>query len=68
MNKTRNEPMSEARLYGTQLRYVSKRRIRTLRARAKREGIPLHWRPFGQFYSWLRPVPLCWKTDACRVQ
>lgn len=29
----------------TQLRYVSKRRIRTLRARHRARGEPFHWRP-----------------------
>ena len=59
MNKPRNEDITIAVEYGTQLRYVSKRRLRKLRAKAKRRHELLNFRrssPWFPFCSWLRPV------------
>lgn len=61
MNKPKNESLREAVLYGTQLRYIGKRRLRKLNARAKRRGSFVDHRIYNdingsEFYSWLRPL------------
>lgn len=61
MNKPANEALQESALHGTQLRYVSRRRLRKLNARAKRRGSFVDHRIYndingGEFYSWLRPL------------
>lgn len=61
MNKPKNEPLTESVFFGSQLRYVSKRRLRKLNARAKRRGSFVDHRVYndingGEFYSWLRPL------------
>lgn len=60
MNKPHNERNGAfPSVDGYELRFVSKRRMRKLRARYKRKGIELQWREcgFGPFYSWLRFLP-----------
>lgn len=61
MNKPANESLAIAAEYGNQLRYISKRRFRKLRARHKRQGRVFEYRIYndingGEFVSWLRPL------------
>jgi hypothetical protein len=58
MNKPKNERIDQSHELGTQLRYISRRRLRKLRSRHRRQGITFFWRAceFAHFYSWLRPV------------
>lgn len=58
MNKPANERIDQSYAMGTQLRYISRRRLRTLRARHRKRGVPMFWRAceFAHFYSWLRPI------------
>jgi len=53
MNKPPNETIERAAFYGTQLRYVTRRRLRKI----LRKYPGVQWRhAFGPFYSWLRPL------------
>lgn len=61
MNKPKNEPLAISRIVadGTdQLRYISKRRYRKLRARARRNGTVFEGRLplYRGFATWLRPI------------
>jgi hypothetical protein len=61
MNKPANEPLVLAATYGNQLRYISKRRFRKLRARHRRQNEPFSYETFhyidgSEFRSWLRPL------------